>query len=180
MAPLRLGAAAALLAVLWIPRGHAESEAMQALAFLEGTWTSTYFTYSADGDREVVGANESVYTRSLDGQLIEESHTVLGTGPAFPMRSFYTWDARKRVYRLAAIDQNGGMMDVYEGSLIDDRLVMDNLAHETFYATDDGGEMAFRLNWAFVSEDAVDLRVEMSLDEGETWRDMTFVEMRRK
>ncbi len=180
MARPALATAAVLLCFITIPFGHAESDAMRALAFLEGTWAATYYAYTETGDKEPVGNNESVYTRSLDGQLIEESHTVLGTGPAFPMRSFYTWDARKQVYRLAAIDQNGGMMDVYEGSLIDNRLVMNNLAHETFYATADGSEMAFRLNWTFVSDDTIDLRVEMSLDQGESWRDMTFVAMRRK
>ena len=179
MARPALATAAALLCFVSIPAVHAESDAMRALAFLEGTWTAAYYAYTETGDKEPVGNNESVYTRSLDGQLLEESHTVLGTGPAFPMRSFYTWDARKKVYRLAAVDQNGGMMDIYEGVLIGNRLVMDNLAHKTFYATADGSEMAFRLNWTFVSDESVDLRVEMSLDQGQSWRDMTFVEMRR-
>ena len=170
---------ATLLLLMTGAASRAESEAMQALAFLDGTWTATYHAYAEDGTTTEVGQNESVYSRSLNGQLIEESHTVLGTGPAFPMRSFYSWDGRKGVYRLAAVDENGGMMDIYEGSLTDNTLVMDNLAHETFYALEDGREMAFRLNWTFVSDDEVDLRVEMSLDQGETWRNMTFVEMRR-
>ena len=170
---------ATLLLLMTGAASRAESEAMQALAFLDGTWTATYYAYADDGSKTEVGRNESVYSRSLNGQLIEESHTVLGTGPAFPMRSFYSWDGRKGVYRLAAVDENGGMMDIYEGSLTDNTLVMDNLAHETFYALEDGREMAFRLNWTFVSDDEVDLRVEMSLDQGETWRNMTFVEMRR-
>ena len=168
-----------LLLLITGAASRAESEAMQALAFLDGTWTATYYAYADDGSKTEIGHNESVYSRSLNGQLIEESHTVLGTGPAFPMRSFYSWDGRKGVYRLAAVDENGGMMDIYEGSLTDNTLVMDNLAHETFYALEDGREMAFRLNWTFVSDDEVDLRVEMSLDQGETWRNMTFVEMRR-
>ena len=170
---------ATLLLLMTGAASRAESEAMQALAFLDGTWTATYYAYADDGSKTEIGHNESVYSRSLNGQLIEESHTVLGTGPAFPMRSFYSWDGRKGVYRLAAVDENGGMMDIYEGSLTDNTLVMDNLAHETFYALEDGREMAFRLNWTFVSDDEVDLRVEMSLDQGETWRNMTFVEMRR-
>ena len=168
-----------LLLLITGAASRAESEAMQALAFLDGTWTATYHAYAEDGTTTEVGQNESVYSRSLNGQLIEESHTVLGTGPAFPMRSFYSWDSVRGVYRLAAVDENGGMMDIYEGTLKGNALVMDNLAHGTFYALDDGREMAFRLNWTFVSDDEVDLRVEMSLDRGKTWRDMTFVEMRR-
>lgn len=170
---------ATLLLLVASNAARAESDAMRALAFLDGTWSATYFTYADDGSKTEVGRNESVYRRSLNGQLIEESHTVLGTGPAFPMRSFYSWDGGKGVYRLAAVDENGGMMDIYEGTLADNTLVMDNLAHGTFYALEDGRVMAFRLNWTFVSDDEVDLCVEMSLDRGETWRDMTFVEMRR-
>ena len=170
---------ATLLLLAICNAARAESDAMRALGFLDGTWTATYFAYAEDGTTAEVGRSESIYSRSLNGQLIEESHTVLGNGPAFPMRSFYSWDSRKGVYRLAAVDENGGMMDIYEGTLTDNTLVMDNLAHGTFYALEDGREMAFRLNWTFVADDEVSLRVEMSLDHGETWRDMTFVEMRR-
>ncbi len=160
----------------------AASEAMQRMAFLEGEWAARYYQYDASGEAVFTGENVARYDVALDGQLIEETMTILGTGIDFPMRTFLTWDVEKRVYRMAAVDQPGGMMDLYEGQLVDGVLTMTNLAHETFYRNENGKPMAFRLTWRFGSEnpDSFTLGAEISLDLGESWTPMSRVEYSRR
>ena len=167
--------------VLWSP-ASATPEAMQALAFLEGEWDARYYQYDEAGEEVFTGENVTRFEITLDGQLIEETMTILGTGMDFPMRTFLSWDMEKSVYRMAAVDQPGGMMDLYEGRLVDGVLTMTNLEHETFYRNANGQPMAFRLTWRFPSEypDRYELGAEISLDLGQSWRPMSRVEFSRR
>ena len=155
---------------------------MQTLAFLEGEWDARYYQYDEAGEEVFTGENVTRFEITLDGQLIEETMTILGTGMDFPMRTFLSWDMEKSVYRMAAVDQPGGMMDLYEGRLVDGVLTMTNLEHETFYRNANGQPMAFRLTWRFPSEypDRYELGAEISLDLGQSWRPMSRVEFSRR
>lgn len=170
------------VALLCATASWAAPEAMQAMAFLEGEWDARYYQYDAGGEPVYTGENVTRYEITLDGQLIEETMTILGARMDFPMRTFLSWDVAKEVYRMAAVDQPGGMMDVYEGRLVDGVLSMTNLEHETFYRNADGKPMAFRLTWRFPSAapDSFELGAEISVDLGATWMPMSRVEYSRR
>jgi len=174
--------AVAVILLASSPAALAAPEAMQALAFLEGEWDARYYQYNGTGDAVYTGENVTRYEITLGGQLIEETMTILGAEMDFPMRTFLSWDSEKSVYRMAAVDQPGGMMDLYEGRLVDGVLTMTNLEHRTFYRNAEGQPMAFRLTWRFPSArpDRYEFGAEISLDLGETWQPMSRVEFTRR
>ena len=111
---------------------------MQQLSMLAGDWTMTM--YSTDDEGETWNT-DSVGPVSLQfvhkGFALEEIPGDLET-PGFHMRTMIAYDQYRKVYRKTALDDIWGMMDLYEGNIVDGKLVLDNLKARTFFPVGDG------------------------------------------
>ncbi|RMB08536.1 uncharacterized protein DUF1579 [Eilatimonas milleporae] len=158
--------------------GAVPREKMAAFAAMAGTWTTrSRFTPDKgltwqEGPPETVDV--SLRQRGL--ALYERPRTP--DGPGFHVESHLTWDQYRNVYRLAAIDDNWGLMDIYEGMLDGNRLILTNLKSGTGFPTEDGGMLNFRLTYT-VDRDMRTMTVEASSDAGANWFDYYHISYER-
>ena len=158
----------------WGAEARAE---MARLAPLAGDWVVTEYMPQPDGSWH---AAETAYRETtrylLDGlaQRIEAPER-----PAQPWRLETTiqYDQNRDVFRLVALDDTWGNMDVYEGVMTGEGdLVVDDLRADTPYLGADGSRTYFRLTFSIESPDRNTLHVEASRDAGETWQPFQRIE----
>ncbi len=154
-------------------------QAMQRLAMLAGEWDMTVFTTADDGQTWDSNPAQIVVLKfAHKGFMLEEVPTDLD-GPGFHMHTTLTYDQYRKVYRKAALDDVWGILDLYEGTLENDRLVLTNLASGTFFPLEDGRWRGFRLTLE-LKEDRRFMWVDKTDDEGESWQPAFKVEYTKR
>ncbi len=148
---------------------------LRPLRYLLGRWRGTQFAADTSATATTASA-----PRALD--IISEFVPVLG-GAAYEGRmtaSGYrfvltlSYDVAQQRYRVAALDDVSGLLDIFEGILGDDgSLVVDNVRPGTFYANPSGVRVHTRLTFAPAAPDLFRLDVAESVDGGTTWRTVT-------
>ena len=101
--------------------------------------------------------------------LEEELRVHVPDGSSFRIRHLISWDRFRRVYRVAALDDGTGLLDVYEGVWSDGSLTVTNLAAGTFFPNADGGWNAFRLRWFDFDAEGYSFEAAQSADGGVSW-----------
>jgi len=156
-------------------------EAMARLDGLVGRWAATTSTPTQEG-RKTGAASTITVRRRMDGAFLE-SDSIIRT-PSFDMRlvSIFSYDQFRQVYRVAAMDGDFGLMDIYEGR-IEERggeavLVVDNFRSDTSFPTRSGGHLHFRLAYT-LGQERRSLLVEMTTDRGATWREFSRTDFER-
>lgn len=144
-------------------------EAMSRVAFLLGEWQPEAVSL----DPESGQWQNQEFAAGKDGMVKVEK---MGAFPAFsisiPGKTLYhgalSYDVFQNKYRFVVIDSALGLLDVYEGQLVEGALQMTNLKAGTFFAS---GEQNFfgRVNFQPRGKSGWDLVVELSSDKGETW-----------
>lgn len=150
---------------------------MAVLAPLAGEWVVTEYMPGPDGSWQPAEVSYRETTRYLlDGLALR---TGAPERPAQPWRLETTvqYDQDRDVFRLVALDDSWGNMDVYEGR-VDDAgdLVVDDLRADTPYLGPDGARVHFRLTYSITDFDHNTLHVDASQDAGETWRPFQRIE----
>lgn len=154
-------------------------QAMQRLTPLAGAWDMTVFTTSDDGATWNPGPGQVVNLQfAHKGFMLEEIPKALD-GPGFHMRSYLTYDQYRKVYRKAALDDVWGILDLYEGKLEGDRLVLTNLESGTFFPVADGKWRGFRLTLE-LKEDNRWIWIDKTDDEGASWQPAFKIEYKRR
>lgn len=158
---------------------RAPLEAMQRLAVLVGEWDMIVFT-TADGGESWDSSPAQIVTLEFEhkGFMLEEIPTQLDS-PGFHMRTYLTYDQYRNVYRKAALDDVWGILDLYEGTLEDGKLVLTNLASGTFFPLDDGRWRGFRLTLE-LKDDRRWMWVDKTDDHGVSWQPAFKVEYKKR
>lgn len=153
---------------------------MAPLRPLVGTWEMVTESRTPSGEWQASPPTTSVVVALLGGKALQEQSTLRIGELVFDMVTLFTYDPFRRVYRVAAVDHQSGMMDVAEGQFVDGALVIDDLRARTFFPWGDGREGAFRLTKRFVGPDHFRVDSEVSFDEGKTWTPYTRSRYTRK
>lgn len=154
-------------------------EKMAKLEHLLGHWKTTNFAWEDNGWKQIATSNVH-YFKKLKGKLIAEEISNVMPQDSFIVETFLSYDQYRNTYRLAAIDDIYGLMDIYEGDFIDDKtLQVTNLRAGTNFPTSDGGEMYFRLTFNEINNNTRNFLVERSSDNGQTWQPMNMNKMVR-
>ena len=90
--------------------------------------------------------------------------------PGFHLETFFGYDQYRDVYRLVAIDDTWGLVDLYEGTIQDGKLVVTNLKSGTFFPIGPNQWRAFRITIELQGATRL-MAVEKSDDAGETWQE---------
>jgi len=159
--------------------GQEAQDQMYRLASLEGDWTAEISLWGQDGDWQVHG-EETVHIYYM------LNHMALREDPAehpvntFRLESTIQYDQNRDEYRLVAMDDTWGNMDIYSGDWTsEDTLTLDNLTSGTSYVGPDGSQMHFRLSTQIIDADHNIFTVEMSGDGGASWLPFQRIERRR-
>ena len=154
-------------------------EKMAKFESLLGDWNTTNYFYE-DDDWKQVATSHVKYFKKLKGKLVSEEITNVKPEGGFVVESFISYDQYRNVYRLAAVDDTFGLMDIYEGNFENDKLFrVTNLRAGTNFPTSDGGELYFRLTFKEIDHDTREFLVEQSNDNGDNWLPMYMNKMVR-
>ncbi len=153
--------------------------AMQQLAPLAGAWNMTVFVTSDDGETWQATPSQEVALRfAHKGFMLEELPADLTT-PGFHMRTTLTYDQYRKVFRKTALDDVWGILDLYEGEIKDDHLIMDNLRAGTFFPLEDGKWRGFRLTLELNSGQRW-MWIDKTDDNGQSWQPAFKVEYTKR
>ena len=149
------------------------AEAQQEMARLEalaGSWNARIEVMQPDGSWQTTGEEAVDIHYMLNRLALREEPAEHPVNP-FRLESTIQYDQNRDLYRLVAMDDTWGNMDIYEGSWSQsDALVLTNLRSGTSYVGADGSTLHFRLTTRIEGPDLNVFTVEMSADAGETWR----------
>jgi len=164
---------AAFLAVfaLLVPASFAQSEE-SPLAFLEGhegEWIVSGRRATPSGWED--SARLPAQIESLYGGRAYIETSIIDFGDEQSgLTTLISWDGFRDVYRIAALDEGFGLLDIYEGRLDSEgRLIATNLRSDTYFAFGESTRMHFQLRWTFESEDRFLFEVLMTSDGGANW-----------
>ncbi len=153
---------------------------MDRLAPLAGAWSVR--EYDSDHQGGWTGG-ETAYAVTirylLDNLALRED---VPERPVKPWRLETTiqYDQNRDVFRLVALDDTWGNLDVFEGVMgTDDRLIIDNLRADTPFVNGDGSHTHFRLTIEIADRDHHSMLIEASGDAGETWQPFQRIERTR-
>lgn len=147
-------------------------EKMAKFESLLGEWNTTNYFYE-ENDWKEVATSHVKYFKKLKGKLVSEEISNVIPAGGFVVESFISYDQYRNVYRLAAIDDTFGLMDIYEGDFENDKIFrVTNLRAGTNFPTSDGGELYFRLTFKEIDANTREFLVEQSNDNGQIWRPM--------
>jgi hypothetical protein len=142
---------------------------MQALAMLAGNWQMTVFVTEDDGETWTPTPPQDVELKFVHkGMMLEEVPGNLDS-PGFHMRTLITYDQYRNVYRKAALDDVWGILDLYQGTIEDGKLVIDNLDAGTFFPIDENTWRGFRLTMELKTERRW-MWIDKTDDNGKTWQ----------
>ncbi|QLC22963.1 hypothetical protein HFP51_12670 [Parasphingopyxis sp. CP4] len=153
---------------------HAQSEEAQAaierLAPLVGTSRVTGVRHGPNGATDLA-ASEAEGRIILGGHILREDTQIeQQPGDLITLQTQFSFDQFRNLYRIAVVDDDFGLMDIYEGRFISDTLlVATNLRSDTHFPLEDGRAMHFQLRWDF-SELVVHFDVLLTVDGGANWR----------
>lgn len=142
---------------------------MQKLEQLIGRWTVTNEMMSeTDKKWQIISTSVVKYEWRQNAMLIAEIPEKSASN-SFHMETYIAFDQYRNTYRKAAIDDIWGIMDIYEGNIINNSLVMTNLKSGTFFPVGEGNIWrAFKLEIELAHSKRVTM-VYKSDDDGLHW-----------
>lgn len=146
-------------------------KARDQLRSMTGDWMLAFKMTEDDGATWTeLKPSAATVTTILGGKMVREN-VVLDFGNGYQMVGDVTisYDPFRGVYRASWSDSSVGLLDVYEGKMIDGKIVMDNLRAGTTWNAANGSRLNFRISWGFESEQERSYVIEMSDDLGKTW-----------
>jgi len=155
-------------------------EKMAMLDSILGKWHTVQYAYENNAWKKIA-TSQVTYSKKLKGKMIAEEIHDLEPDNVFIVETFISYDQYRNLYRIAAVDDTFGLMDIYEGDFISpEKFQVTNLRAGTNFPTDDGGEMYFRLTFTEIDNDTREFLVERSTDNGMSWSPMNMNKMSRE
>jgi hypothetical protein len=142
---------------------------MQRLRVLEGDYSLVVHVSNDGGKTWQEGAAQKVQLRLRHNDLLLEELPVELSEQGFHMNTYITFDQYRSVFRKAAIDDVWGVMDIYQGNIVDDSLVLTNLKSGTLFPVDADTWRGFRLSVPLIAGERTML-IEKTDDFGQSWQ----------
>ena len=142
---------------------------MERLRVLEGDYSLVVHMSNDGGETWQKGAAQKVKLRLRHNDLLLEELPVELAEQGFHMNTYLTFDQYRSVFRKAAIDDVWGVMDIYQGNIFDDTLVMTNLESGTLFPVGADTWRGFRLSVPLIAGERTML-IEKTDDHGQSWQ----------
>ena len=153
----------------WTPPGPAKE--FSQIAFLLGKWDVAIDIDNEHQPKKHYKAQSQVI-ELFDGIAFEENFLLEADDHVMKMKTLFTFDRQKKVFRIARLDSSMGMLDVMEGNFNDvGTLILTNRNSGTAMKNYEGDGLVYsRLTLNKLSESKFEIAWEMSKDEGKTWK----------
>lgn len=154
--------------------------AMQVLAPWAGTWEMTMEITQDEGATWQAAATSILeFTMRQKGMMLAEIPTDI-SAPGFHLETFYSYDQYRDVYRTAVVDDTWGIMDIYEGTIEEGKLVSTNLRVGTLFPISETEWRGFRLTMDLSGDEKRMLVIDKTDDMGNSWQPNFRATYRRK
>ena len=168
MKTLAIGFFVLCTAILNAQNGKTPNQ-MEELGFLIGKWTLENFENKKDQGWTSLGKTQAIMKLEHNGRFVrEEVKYITGFGE-INMITHIGFDSRINSYKLSAMDQEYGLMDIYRGKWVENKLVFTNMESDVPIKTNDGKELFFRVTYEKTSDKELVHWVEGTTDKGNTW-----------
>ena len=142
--------------------------AMEALRPMAGEWRQKVYMWR-DGKWSEPIEERATFNFILNDlalrKLIPERD-----GVGVRMETTIQYDQYRNVYRKVAMDDGWGNMDIYEGKMVEPgKIIFDNIRPGTYAIGQNGEVYYFRLTLTIEDQNANQLLVEISSDQGKSW-----------
>ena len=162
---------ASLLALLFAMAANALAAPpteMERLAAFQGLYRIEGVRHEPEGPVPLT-PSEGRAEFILNGMMLQETAQVDMGDAMVTLQTYFSFDSYRQVYRIAAMDDTFGLMDIYEGRFTADGvLVATNLRADTYFPLEGGQRLHFQLRYDF-SKDVKTFDVLMTTDGGATW-----------
>ena len=140
------------------------------LAFLLGDYTVQVMLQDDLGKWMKGGTGTAKFYPILNDTFIREDlNLTLGTG-TLTMSNSIGRDGRMNELRMIAMDKEFAFIDVYKGKLDQNTIIFDNLTSDIPATSPTGQPISFRITYSKISDKVNESFVEMTTDEGKTWK----------
>ncbi len=141
---------------------------LKNIEFLIADWKVSNFE-KKDGRWRLVGDTHSSIKAILEGSFLSEKVKYLVGTSELNMVVHIGHDHRIGHLKLSAMDQEYGLMDVYTGDFLENKIVFTNLMSDQPIDFGEGKKLSFRLTYSNIKKDSFEHLVEGTYDEGQTW-----------
>lgn len=145
-----------------------EAHPLALFETLPGSWVITPYFQTADGVVDGMPGHAQI-EEIFDGAGYQNTNVTPFPGSTLMMTDMISYDRRSDVYRYVILDNDTGILDVYEGHVTDGVLEVDNLETGHDYVAPGGAILRFKLRWSEIEQDSFILDIFASQDHGETW-----------
>lgn len=105
----------------------------------------------------------------------KEKYILAEIGGQYDYELIFSYDQFQQKFRMSSIDQVSGLLDIYEGAMKDEKLVIDNIIKDTYYTI---GDKRFynRLSLSRGTDKSAKMLIEASNTGGKEWQEISMVE----
>ena len=144
------------------------------LELLVGRFAIKNQSLTPDGGWQTVGWSAATIAPSQAGRFLEEEAQYLMSDMEINMHTFIGYDDRLRGFKLAAMDKEFGLMDIYYGEQTKEGAYsFTNIESDIPFTIGEDQFMHFRLTYDQLSEQGFVHLVEGTMDGGESWQPFT-------
>ncbi|MEW6983973.1 hypothetical protein AAD001_15075 [Colwelliaceae bacterium 6471] len=118
---------------------------LQKLEPLTGQWQMQVSMTQDDGKTWQAMPPQTVNLHFTHNAMVLEEKPELKENSGFSMLTYISYDQYRKVFRKAAIDDTWGIMDLYEGDIVNEQLVLNNLKSGTLFPIGPNIWRGFRL-----------------------------------
>lgn len=107
----------------------------------------------------------------------------LPSGASYTMHQILTFDVFDKVYRMSAIDDGNGRLDLYEGKMEGTTLELTNLNSGTGRTLPNGKTLHFKLQWSNLGKEEFNFDIFTSTNTGVSWQlyaNQNFIRINKK
>lgn len=153
-------------------------EPMARLDRMVGFWEVRTYARGGNGHWEKGQITLSNISHELGGAVLREDTLVMDTDQRFELVNYWSWDQFEDTYRVAVMDRELGLMDVYEGGGTKEGLVLTRAGGGGVFKAEGEDERMVRLRQEFPGPKRYTLYIEENVGDG--WQDFMRIEYRRK
>ena len=145
---------------------------MKELSFMAGSWDVKAERYTREGKWADAGMTKSTIKWLWSNIALQESVGFKTPNGEMKLNIQLSYDQFQKCYRVTIVDNQYGLMDIYEGQFKENILLVTNERCKTFYPIQDG-HLKFQIKYTKKSENSMVFMVNMAKVGTDNWRPMS-------
>ena len=145
--------------------------AVSKLRMMVGSWDfELEISHDTGRSWRVIPPTVATVSSIMDDKIIHEEFSgEFDSTRVTSNRANFAFDRLNKVYRVCIADDDEGFLDVYQGNIVDNTLVVEDVTSGTLWPAADGRNYGFQIAWGLEPGDVRSYGVKITVDDGATW-----------